>query len=394
MCNLNLLVKTTKMKGISNFLNCVSLASFSENPHSEGFYTENIGRKRSLNKIDFSKYSEKLTHSKYILIHERISTGGDGINNAHPFESREFVLLHNGIFSSFIKEEDNIKQSKSDTAFFFNDFVEFFNKLDDKISREKKIKRTIKHLLNYNNESWSIAIFDKVEEELYYFKNSHTSIHAYKNHKYLYLTTNCFNGEFLKMLNREYEEIRIKPQIIYKISIIGGKIIMRELGKIKHRELVVNSYGRSYGGGCQIISNYNGGNFNNYGGNNYGGYLDLEEKREMEDLQDWKNREQQSKINEYNSNYIEGVVNDNLKDGFGNGGLIDYKSGDLDGDLDRDFDGDLDDDTINEELALMEMTKKEKCLICGELTHLKSYITGDYICDNCKKKYYVDNLGV
>jgi predicted glutamine amidotransferase len=336
MCNLNIFIKNKEIEETTSFLTSISSVSYIYNPDGEGFYAEKLDNTiKSIDKIDLFKYKEQLDKSNYILLHERISTGGNGLENTHPFMSNEFVLIHNGIINSF---KDNYTDNKSDTNYFFNKFVDKFNNDIDNLNREKTIKKIIKEMLNYNNENWSICIYDKIEDCAYYFKNNNTTIYGYKNHDYVYLTTNQHNQYFLNLLGREWKELKIVDNAIYKIKSHPTQIIMKIIGMIKTPIIKKKDYNDIYS-----RDYYNGSQY-----------------RKEETINDF-----------------------NLKNEWED--LIDKDGDEWESDLEREVDMV---DFTTKKLGIKYINKIGKCNFCGCDTHRFSSVFGDYICINCQDDCY------
>lgn len=237
MCNLNILIKTkNNPKNESSFLMATTSHSFISNNDGDGIFLNNKVVK-SKEKINIFNYLKDITKSKFILSHQRLSTSGFSEDYIQPFESKEFILVHNGIINDFLKE------TGSDTHGFFNDFVYYFNSLNG--NRDENIVKTIKVLLDKTNGSFSIALFDKKANVIYYFKNRSTSIYFYESKNYLYITTNFQNDKFLSILNQEFKSLIVEDYKIYKIH-IKEKIKIDVIGEIK-KEKIKNDYNYGWG---------------------------------------------------------------------------------------------------------------------------------------------------
>jgi glucosamine 6-phosphate synthetase-like amidotransferase/phosphosugar isomerase protein len=222
MCNLNILIKHNNIDNINivGFMQSVTSNSYASNSHSEGVYCD-FGNKliKSLNKIDYEKLRTELNKSKIIITHQRYATSGEGVKYAHPFMNNDFVVVHNGIINHF-KDNQDTANNHSDTFAFFNVFNKMFNKrIKDNNNRNVVITEIIKELFEADKGSYSIFIYDRINNKGYYFKDSVTNIHIYKSKDYLYITTNDKNNLFLTMLNQKFIEYDIKKRIIYDINI-------------------------------------------------------------------------------------------------------------------------------------------------------------------------------
>lgn len=226
MCNINILIKPNK-KSYCEELNNASATSYATNSDSEGFYFDYKNTsKKSLNKINLAKFNKEIQLSKWLILHERISTSGYNFENTQPFINNRFVLVHNGVLDIKFKLTSN---DKSDTNIFFNEFNKQFNKSNDiKIAIQESINNVCE---NYN--SYSIFIFDRIEKQGYYFKNDRTNINVYRlKDNSLYITTNNNTHNFFSNILREYT---INSNILYKIEIKGKKVIFENKGKLKFK---------------------------------------------------------------------------------------------------------------------------------------------------------------
>lgn len=238
MCNLNILIrkntrKKNLLKVIPSFLMAVTSNSYADNSDGDGFYAGGI-LERSVNKIDLFKYKSILIDSNIILTHQRISTSGFSVKYNHPFINKDFVLIHNGIMNDFLGKKG------SDTSGFFKQFCKQFylNEGD----REERIKNSIKDLLdNLERGSFSMAILDRVTNNLYYFKNDETDIYIYSNSELLYITTLEENKIFLSMFGIRFWGKEVKDNRIYRIS-AGEEIKIKIIGRIKKFSSSSNFY--------------------------------------------------------------------------------------------------------------------------------------------------------
>jgi len=244
MCNINILIrKNIKKKKICRFLMKTTLNSFNHNPDGEGFYCSegNLLVKRK-KKINLFKYRKNLEKSKIIITHQRLSTSGHEVKYNHPFRSKEFILVHNGIINDFLGKNG------SDTYGFFNRFVKIFNKLEGE--REEKIIQTIKELLdNLEYGSFSIALLDKITNNLYYFKNENTTINLFRSENIFFISTLYENRYFLDDLKEKFKELSVSN---YKIYRINENLKIEVIGKIKKCKKAYN-FGNLGWGGVFII---------------------------------------------------------------------------------------------------------------------------------------------
>ena len=207
------------------FMTAVSANSFADNSDGEGIYWN--GRLvRSLRKINPITLPDIHT-STVILSHQRLATSGKTAKYTQPFLSNFFVFMHNGVMSDFEKG------NHSDTYILFKKFRKFFSKTPKDMKREKRIHRAIKKLFDNVDGRFSISIYDKEEDKIYYFKDSGTNIYCYENHDFLYITTNSSNVLMLDMLQVKFTERELKP---YQIYVIEPKTLkIKWLGRIKEK---------------------------------------------------------------------------------------------------------------------------------------------------------------
>jgi len=229
MCNLNIFINTDKTDlSFLSFLDSATKNSYLGNPDGDGVYfsDENIIIKTS-DRLNYLKFEDNIKNSKFILSHQRIATSGKTAKYLQPFDDKEFTLLHNGILSDYVGD------GHSDTYNLFREFLRVFNS-DKTTAREKKIIKAIKSVLDENTGSFSICLFDKITQNLYYFKNSRSSIYGFRSEdkKSLYLTTINDNEEFLKLYNSNYNPFQIRDNKIYRIS-ARAKTNIKIVGEIK-----------------------------------------------------------------------------------------------------------------------------------------------------------------
>jgi len=103
-----------------------------------------------------------------LISHFRFSTSGFSENNNQPITTKDYIVIHNGIFSFY-----KLPFGLSDTAFFAKILQKRSKNLGKKdINEEKEL---IKKLLKSVNGSFSIFIYSKKTKKLYYIKNYLTS---------------------------------------------------------------------------------------------------------------------------------------------------------------------------------------------------------------------------
>jgi len=226
MCNINIIMRKHldyKENWLLGFLQSVTACSYNSNSDGEGMYIRDIVIK-NINKINYFNYRDRIKDSPLIITHQRMSTSGFSAEYTHPFYNKDFVLVHNGIMYEYAEG------NKSDTFVFFSRLMQTYKIM--KGSREERLIGAIKLLLdNKSPGSYSIAIYDRKTELLYYFKNSSTSMYAIRDNSLLYLTTNQGNIKFFDLPTTVQQNIKS-----YQIYRIDKKLQFKKVGRIAHQE--------------------------------------------------------------------------------------------------------------------------------------------------------------
>lgn len=253
ICNLNILVKKkgVEQTQVLGFMSCVTLESYrARNDDADGVYFS-TGKVlvKGADKINICDYPEECDKSKFIITHQRFTTSGLEIEYAQPFkcDEEEFVLEHNGVFNGFKGDVG------SDTyGYFYDHFLTTFKKL--KGSREKRIISSIKSTLKDCLGSYSIALYDVKKKNMYYFKNTSKNIYFFKSDddKMLYITTREKNKDYLYFFNRDFSEMTIGSNKIYRVS-VGKKIEVKKVGRIpesplqRRKKIITCNYSKNGG---------------------------------------------------------------------------------------------------------------------------------------------------
>lgn len=237
MCHLNILLKSEKCEiskeDLLVFLTSVTTASYLRNKDADGVYFQDRVIK-SDEKLNFAKFIDEVYKSNVVLSHQRISTSGKTSKFNQPFENEQFALMHNGIISGLAKGE------ASDTYVFFGKFNKYF-RLSNKETRPKRVAHAIKKVLKeVDSGTYSIAIYDKVMNEVYYFKNYTPNMTLWRGDNFIYMSTEEDNGKFLNLIKEGFEEaltkITPKEDKLYRFKFTENKIEIESMGKLPEKK--------------------------------------------------------------------------------------------------------------------------------------------------------------
>ena len=232
MCHINILLKrsgslkNSHTSAVSGFISQITALSHDANPHGDGCFFSSGLLVKSVKKINYANYREQFKESDHIISHQRYATSGSS-EDVHPFVKDDFVLAHNGVVQSFAKDKS------SDTINMFESFLTRFKKTPKTKSRSKRIYEACKCVFNgIQFGSYSIALYDTIDKELYYFKNTGKNIFTWWSENYMYMSTSKSNGDFLYMLKEEFVEQEIESGMFYKITVDADSLFYEEVGKI------------------------------------------------------------------------------------------------------------------------------------------------------------------
>ena len=235
MCNINILIKKKghfpRVEKILPVIQHVTGYSFVTNSDGEGaYFSKSKKLKKGLKKLDYGVYKTEIDESRTIITHQRISTSGFSNKYTQPFMNRDFVLVHNGILSSFVRGK------KSDTSVMFETLTKNF-RLGKSKTRERRIVKAIQKTLDENGGSYSILLYDRITGLSYYFKSDSTSIQFLVG-DYLFISTSNVGS----LIPETFKEIKIQSQVIYRIDY---DLDMWEVAHIK--EPTYRHYGGQWG---------------------------------------------------------------------------------------------------------------------------------------------------
>jgi hypothetical protein len=219
---------------------------------------EGVSFKAKISNINRDSGEFKSLDTDFLVGHNRFTTQGNAKNNHnnHPFESEGFIIVHNGV----IHNDDTLKQ-------MYN--LDYKEEVDSAIvvylleHLVKEHKENIIDAVNIVAESlegsFSIMIYSKVEDCLYYFKNNNTSFY--------FARILDDNGITILGSTNEtsLEESYIDYDMIFPIERFKDKVIIEASDEVvykidNYRIKEVNTFvaKKSWGGSYSGYSNYSG----------------------------------------------------------------------------------------------------------------------------------------
>lgn len=165
---------------ITNFLEMLESGSYI-NQDATGLFTDNGTKwkfRTALYEIK-DKKSSKLPDdigancTKFLVGHNRLATtGSEKLNkNNHPFETRNFMLVHNGIIGNhdLLKGQYKLQYEEETDSAIVPRLLELY------LVKHKDIVKTIEEVAEVLSGSYSILLYYKPTKRLFYFKSSGTS---------------------------------------------------------------------------------------------------------------------------------------------------------------------------------------------------------------------------
>jgi glucosamine 6-phosphate synthetase-like amidotransferase/phosphosugar isomerase protein len=204
LCNINFVCRKDKLidPKLTEYINHASFVSYDKNSDGDGYFA--VGKK-----LSHKKSQDKLLYdlkSWLICSHQRYATSGDDEQDVHPYDTKDFVLVHNGVFSGLGNK------GKSDTR----EFVEMLESNYE--SCKKDIVKAIQETTKEVTGSFSVFVYHKPTKKLYYFKESSTGMYLLENSKYLVMSTIQDNVEYAQhLLGIKGKIMTIEPNEIYEV---------------------------------------------------------------------------------------------------------------------------------------------------------------------------------
>ncbi len=219
MCEIQLIKRFNEILGkkdVEEFLLLMWLGS-QGNPHAYGMFNTRITKKEgvSFSELKGKKYQQLVTSlfqnkDTFLVGHNRLATQGDSRNNGnnHPFESENFLLVHNGI----INNDDVLKKTYQLQYSGETDSLAILYLLEHYYKSNNNVQECIKKVCSQLEGSFSVMVYNKNDGNLYYFKNDLTEfsfgLFAIEGKKVLVGSTEEDN---LKQLYKDSEMIFRRP---------------------------------------------------------------------------------------------------------------------------------------------------------------------------------------
>ena len=181
MCEINAIIKMGKRSYLDRedeieFIDMLEEGGVLNND-AWGYFTPTFTAKYSGNHIS---QNLKINFEKdwFVIGHNRFATGGDPNDNEnnHPFWNDNYAIVHNGIITNVddLRKEHSLPEDKIKTdSYIILELIEKFgmeNDYDTEINLEK--------VISLLEGSFSIIIYDKKKDVLYYVKDDLTEINV------------------------------------------------------------------------------------------------------------------------------------------------------------------------------------------------------------------------
>jgi hypothetical protein len=156
----------------------------------------------------------------------------NNIINHHPFVLGDFILVHNGIINNAeeLRKKYSINSDIKTDSYVIIYLINYYFNINKEKNREKRLYNSIKMTTKNISGSYSIFLYDKKINKLYYFKNFMTYFNIYRIGKRLVGSTDDRNikyiyfGEEKIKLNIEDNNLYLIEEKIKKIGELEEKI--------------------------------------------------------------------------------------------------------------------------------------------------------------------------
>jgi hypothetical protein len=251
MCELQFIYRKENLRkqDLNEFIKMLQFGSLN-NSHATGLFNRHfILKNKGLVNLDLIKQHQKeILNDNFLIGHNRFKTNGseDKNENNHPFILNSLVLVHNGIISNYRELENEFKFIKTEIetdSYIILRLINHFlksNKLEDRI---KGITTAIKKTCGKIKGSYSVFLYDKISNKIFYFKDNSTEFYIYKVGNNLIGTTTQIKINYIYE-NIHKVELNLKDNCIY---LIENDLSFKKLDKFKplkdYRDYYKNPYG-------------------------------------------------------------------------------------------------------------------------------------------------------
>ncbi len=251
MCEIHFIYKKQKLmkEDLNEFIKMMCFGSLRKHDDAWGFFTDKTSFKQG-GIFDPNVTDICAIKSNFIVGHNRLSTIGIGplwkrwrakTNKEieelqhHPFKLGDFLLVHNGVISnarSIFKKYKIQTPIKTDSFAIIYLIWHYFKKSQEKDRQGKildAIQKTTKKL-----EGWySIILYDKKANKLYYFKEPTTNFNFCTiNNSFLIGSTHKLNIDY-SYLNNNKTNFTPKSNVVYLLGNYGNGHFFKEVCKFK-----------------------------------------------------------------------------------------------------------------------------------------------------------------
>jgi len=164
-------------KDLREFKNLMSMGSV-YNSDAWGIFNHNLRYSKKGSFEVKGVEDSKILNENFLVGHNRYTTSGsqnDNFNN-HPFNIEDFNLIHNGVLSNFeeLKTKFNIQTKIKTDSYVILWLINHYFKKSKLTNRTEKMAWAIQKTTLKIVGSYSVFVYDKIDKNLYYFKNSKT----------------------------------------------------------------------------------------------------------------------------------------------------------------------------------------------------------------------------
>jgi len=146
------------------------------NKDAFGVFTKEFSCKKGVSFKDELKKPKRIKkiiynqRSDWMIGHNRFTTHGDGKDNSnnHPFETENIIVVHNGVLQNheYLKDHYELDYKEETDSAIIPYLIEHF------IGKGSKPLEAIKNTAERIKGNFSVMIYSKIEDKIYYFKET------------------------------------------------------------------------------------------------------------------------------------------------------------------------------------------------------------------------------